>query len=164
LAATAATDSTSPEEAVPLYMDYFEDMNLSERLIGSIQLLFVIKRLTNSDSETCTESTEGGEWEESAATRSTTQALVIMESLAQKWHIRLDKAHAMLRASTQTGLQMVVNPLACQYTTRLLHMWYTVVIKTFHSDTMLAKMARSLQQHTRAQVITDGVGSPTQTL
>jgi hypothetical protein len=42
--------------------------------------------------------------------------------------------------------------------TRLPHLRYPVVKKTLYSDTMFAKMTKSLQQHTCAQVFTDGVG------
>jgi hypothetical protein len=39
----------------------------------------------------------------------------------------------------QTGLWMVINPLARRYTTRLPHLRYPVVKKTLYSDTMFAK-------------------------
>jgi hypothetical protein len=52
---------------------------------------------------------------------------------------------------------MVINPLARQYMTRLLHLWYPVVKKTLYSDTMFPKMTKSLRQHMCAQVFTDGV-------
>jgi hypothetical protein len=95
--------------------------------------------------------------EESAATRSATQPLISTESLAKKWQIRLNKAQATLWATTQTGLRMVINPLARRYTTRLPHLRYPVVKKTLYSDTMFAKKTKSLRQHTCAQVFTDGV-------
>jgi hypothetical protein len=43
--------------------------------------------------------------------------LVTTESLAQKWQIGLNKAQATLfRATTQTGLRKVINPLAPWFT------------------------------------------------
>jgi hypothetical protein len=78
--------------------------------------------------------------------------------LAKKWQIGLKKAQATLRATTQTGLQMVINPLVHRYTTRLPHLWYPVVKKTLYSDTMFAKKTKSLWQHTCAQVFMDGIG------
>jgi hypothetical protein len=121
----------------------------------------------NGESESPTEGAEGAEdraesadpeREESAATRSATQPLISTESLAKKWQISLDKAQATLRATTQTGLRKVINPLGRQYTTRLPHLRYPVVKKTLYSDTMFAKKTKSLRQHTCAQVFTDGVG------
>jgi hypothetical protein len=81
--------------------------------------------------------------EESAATRSATQPLVTTESLARKWQIGLDKAQATLWATMQTGLWMVINPLASQYTTRLPHLRYPVVKKMLYSDTMFARKTKS---------------------
>jgi hypothetical protein len=92
------------------------------------------------------------------ATRSATQPLVTTESLAQKWQIRINKAQVTLRATTQTGLRMVINLLAHRYTTRLAHLWYPVVKKTLYSDTMFARKTKSLQQHMCMQVFTDGIG------
>jgi hypothetical protein len=96
--------------------------------------------------------------EESAATRSVTHPLVTTESPAEKWQIGLDKAQAMLRATTQTGLWTVINPFARRYMMRLQHLWYPVVKKTLYLDMMFAWKTKSLRQHTCAQVFTDGVG------
>jgi hypothetical protein len=115
----------------------------------------------NGGLQSPTESAEGAEdraeREESAATRSATQPLISTESLAKKWQIGLDKAQATLRATTQMGLRTVINPLARQYMMRLPHLRYPVVKKMLFSDTMFANMTKSLQQHTCAQVFTDGV-------
>jgi hypothetical protein len=156
-------------------VDPFDNGYLLERLIDSVRLTdnntqqmiaFVRSVLDGSESPTegakgAGSHAEGAEEpgrEESAATKSATQPLVTTESLAQKWQIGLDKAQAMLRATTQTGLQMVMNPLARRYTTRLLHLQYPVVKKTLYSDTMFAKNTKSLRQHTCAQVFKDGIG------
>jgi transposase len=156
-------------------VDPFDDGYLLERLIDSVRLtddntqwMIASVQSVLDGSESLTEGaegagnrTEGAEEpgrEESAATRSATQPLVTTESLAQKWQIRLNKAQAMLRATTQTGLRTVINPLARRYTTRLPHLRYPVVKKMLYSDTMFAKKTKSLRQHTCAQVFTHGVG------
>jgi hypothetical protein len=170
-----STDPASMEEAKSSYVaashtdvDPFNDGYLLEWLIDSVQLtddntqwMIDSVRSVLDRSESPTEGAEGAEEpgrEESAATRSATQPLVTTESLAQKWQIGLDKAQATLRATTQRGLQMVINPLAHQYTTRLPYLRYPVVKKMLYSDTMFAKKTKSLRQHTCAQVFTDGVG------
>jgi hypothetical protein len=149
-------------------VDPFDDGYLLERLIDSVRLtddgmqrmIASVRSVLNSESESPTDGTEGADpsREESAATRSATQPLVSTESLAKKWQIGLDKAQATLQATTQTGLRMVINPLARRYTMRLPHLRYPVVKKTLYSDTMFARKTKSLQQHTRAQVLMDGVG------
>jgi hypothetical protein len=142
-------------------VDPFHDGYLLERLIDSVwltddnkqQMIASVRSVLNDGSESPTEGAEGAEdraegadpgQEESVATRSATQPLVSTESLAQKWQIRLDKAQATLRATTQTGLRMVINPLARQYTTRLPHLRYPVVKKMLYLDTMFAKKTKSL--------------------
>jgi hypothetical protein len=169
-AATSA-DSTEPasmEEALSSYvvsshtdLDPFDDGYLLERLIDSVRLtddnmqrmIASVRLVLNGGSESPTEGAEGAGnraegaeepgREESAATRSATQPLVSTESLAQKW---------------QTGLRMVIKPLAHRYTTRLPHLRCPVVKKMLYSDTMFAQKTKSLRQHTCAQVFTDGVG------
>jgi hypothetical protein len=185
-ASRAPADSTGPasmEEAKPLYMavdhmdvDPFDDGYLLEWLIDSVRLtddnmqrmIASVQSVLNGGSESPMEGAEGAGnraegaedpgREEPVATRSVTQPLVSTESLTQKWQIRLDKAQATLRATTQTGLRMVINPLARQYTTRLPHLRYPVVKKTLYSDTMFSQKTKSLQQHTCVQVFTEGAG------
>jgi transposase len=177
-ASTAApegsTDPASTEEAQSSYvasshtdMDPFDDGYLLERLIDSVRLtdsntqrmIASVRSVLNGESESPTEGAEGADpREESAATRSATQPLISTESLAKKWQIGLDKAQATLRATTQTGLWKVINPLGRRYTTRLPHLRYPVVKKTLYSDTMFAKKTKSLRQHTCAQVFTNSVG------
>jgi hypothetical protein len=53
---------------------------------------------------------------------------------------------------------MVINPLACRYTTRLPHLRYPVVKKTLYSVMMFARKTKSLRWHTCVQVFMDGVG------
>jgi hypothetical protein len=154
---------------------WIRSMMVLEWLIDSVRLtddntqrmIASVRTVLNGGSESPTEGAEGVgnraegadlSREESAATRSATQPLISTESLAKKWQIGLDKAQATLRATTQTGLRMMINPLARWYTTRLPHLRYPVVKKTLYSDTMFAKKTKSLQQHTCAQVFTDGVG------
>jgi hypothetical protein len=88
----------------------FDDSDFLERLISSVRLMDASsRRLFASVCSTLDgTATPGGglldnEWsdrEAAAARRSLTQPVVTMESLAQKWHIGLDKA----QATTQTGL------------------------------------------------------------
>jgi hypothetical protein len=183
-ASGAPEDSTNPasmEEALSSYVasihmdvDLFDDGYLLEWLIDSVQLtdnntqrMIASVRSVLDGSESPMEGAEGAEdrtegadpeQEESAATRSATQPLISTEHLARKWQIGLNKAQATLLATMQTGLRMVINPLARRYTTMLPHLRYPVVKKTLYLDTMFAKMAKSLRQHTCAQVFTDGVG------
>jgi hypothetical protein len=148
-------------------VDLFDDGYLLERLIDSVRLkddntqlmIASVRSVLNGESESPTGGAEGADpgREESAATRSVTQPLISTESLAKKWQIGLDKAQATLQATTQTGLWKVINPLARRYTTRLPHLRYPVVKKALYSDTMFAKMTKSLQQHTCTQVFTDGI-------
>jgi hypothetical protein len=131
-----STDPASTEEALSLYVasshtdvDPFDDGYLLEWLIDSVRLtddntqwtIASVRSVLNGGSESPTEGTEGADpsREESAATRSATQPLILTESLAKKWQIGLDKAQATLRATSQMGLRMVVNPLARRYMTRL---------------------------------------------
>jgi hypothetical protein len=127
-------------------VDPFDDSYLLEWLIDSVRLTddntqCMIASICSvlDGSESPTEGTEGAGnradgveepgQEESAATRSATQPLVSTESLAQKWQIGLNKAQVTLPATTQTGLRMVINPLAHRYTTRFPHLWYPVIKK-----------------------------------
>jgi hypothetical protein len=170
-ASGAAADSTNPastEEAKSLYVasshmdvDLFDDGYLLEWLIDSVRLtddntrwMIASVRSVLDGLESPTEGTKGAGnraegveepgREESAATRSATQPLVTTESPAQKWQIGLDKAQVMLRATMQTGLRMVMNPLSRRYTTRLPHLRYPVVKKMLYSDTMFARKTKSL--------------------
>jgi hypothetical protein len=175
-AAAAAADSTDPasmEEALSSYVasshtdvDPFDDGYLLEWLIDSVRLtdditqwmIASVGSVLNSGSESPTEGAKGAGnraegveetgREESVATRSATQPLVTTESLAQKWHIVLDKAQATLWATTQMGLGKEINPLAHWYTTRLPHLWYPEVKKMLYSDMMFAQKTKSLRQHT----------------
>jgi hypothetical protein len=171
MASGAAADSTDPassEEAKSSYVasshtdvDLFDNGYLLEWLIDSVRLtddntrwMIASIRSVLDGLESPTEGAkgagkraEGAEEpgrEESVATRSATQPLVTTESLAQKWQIGLDKAQVMLRATLQTGLRMVMNPLARRYTTRLPYLRYPVVKKMLHSDTMFARKTKSL--------------------
>jgi hypothetical protein len=181
----AAADSTNPasmEEAKPLYVgaehmdvDPLDDGYLLEQLIDSVRLMddkmqwmIASVQLGMDGLESPTEGAKGAVIraggaepgrEESAATRSATQPLVTTESLAQRWQIGFDKAQATLWATMQTGLWMVINPLARWYTTRLPHLQYPVMKKMLYLDTMFANKTKFLQQHMCAQVFTDGVGS-----
>jgi hypothetical protein len=141
-------------------VDQFDDGYLLEWLIDSVwltddntQRMIASVRSVLDGSESPTEGAEGAGTrtegakpgrEESAATRSATQPLVTTESLAQKWQIGLNKAQTTLRATMQTGLWMVINPLARRYTTRLPHLRYPVVKKMLYSDTMFAKKTKPL--------------------
>jgi hypothetical protein len=120
-------------------VDPFDDGYLLERLIDSVRLMedntqrmiASVRSVLNGESESPTEGAEGAGGraegtdpgrEESATTRLATQPLILTESLAKKWQIGLDKAQATLQATMQTGLRMVINPLARRYTTRLPHL------------------------------------------
>jgi hypothetical protein len=165
--AVDSTDPASMEEAKSSYMasshmdvDPIDNGYLLERLIDSVQLMdnntqrmIASVRSVLDGSESPTEGAEGAGTrtggaepgrEEFAATRSATQPLVTTESLARKWQIGLDKPQAMLWATTQMGLRMVINPLARRYMMGLPHLRYPVVKKMLYSNMMFAQKTKSL--------------------
>ena len=109
----------------------------------------------DDDSDTVLESTEGRKVMALASTEK--KSVITKEILAKRWGIGLKTADQTLRVTTQRGIRTFLRPTDRRLSTSLPHLSYSMINRTFYSDTMFAKV-KSLNGNTAAQVWTDGQG------
>jgi hypothetical protein len=138
-----ASVSHSPEECPELMLpDEF-----AHRLISSVYVSL------DDDTVTVLDSTAGRKVMALAATNK--KLVITKEILSKRWGIGLKTADHTLCVTTQHGVQTFLRPTDRRLSTSLPHLAYSMITRTFYSDTMFAKL-KSLHQCSTAQVWTDG--------
>jgi len=85
------------------------------------------------------------------------RSIITKEILSRRWHTTVSVADATLRATSQRGIRISVNPTDRRLPTSHPQLAYNVIKRRMYSDTMFSKV-KSLHLHTSAQVWTDGSG------
>ena len=92
-----------------------------------------------------------------ATATSEKKSVITKEALAKRWGIGLKTADHTLRVTTQRGIRTFLRPTDRRLSTSLPHLSYSMINRTFYSDTMFSKV-KSLHGNSAAQVWTDGQG------